>query len=418
MLIEQNIIWKSMCKLYGIQSLLDLKEDSNRMSCDSILQNIEFRLIHLQSRLDTLQNKLAKENSINSTDAQLISDVDRLCASLKDLVEQVKKTDHGMDLRGIIVGDCLEKYKNGMKHFDRLCRILVESMVKLQTFNKNVTSNVSHAHEQYIKELYRMNDLDTLSSEQNIKAIDGILGDIDFRRKCLSQRLQIIASLLKDKPDRMKSVENDLKQVKEKFEIISIVEEELKYLRQSLQAIDGYTDAYDKLLRDDQFPEILCSKFILLLEKMRVRTEELEILNNFQQIGQLMRTWQNDYGTDKEFKPKVIDLFKAIGLDMQHLFTDYNWIYSLSYKVGVIGHGSVGKSALVMKLAEIEEFSSMIAVERSTFGYLQFDTLVYKDPENNKIIPISFIDIEGATDTDEQGYRSGGGWWGPAPIKI
>jgi GTPase SAR1 family protein len=103
---------------------------------------------------------------------------------------------------------------------------------------------------------------------------------------------------------------------------------------------------------------------------------------------------------------------------MQHLFTDYNWIYSLSYKVGVIGHGSVGKSALVMKLAEIEEFSSMIAVERSTFGYLQFDTLVYKDPENNKIIPISFIDIEGATDTDEQGYRSGGGWWGPAPIKI
>ncbi len=398
MLIEKHIIWKSMCKLYGIQSLLDLKEDSNRMSCDSILQNIGFRLIHLQSRLNTLQNKTAKENSINSTDEQLISDVKQLCANLRNLVGEVKKTDQGMDLRGIIVGDCLEKYKKAMKHFDRLCHVLVESMVKFQTVNNNVTSNVSHAHEQHIKELYRMNDLDKLPSEQNIKAIDGILEDIDFRRKCLSSSLESTALLLKD---RIKLIENDLERAKKKLETISIVEEEFKYLRQCLQTIEGYIDAYDKLLRDDQLQDIPCSKFILLLEKMRVRTEELEIFNNFQQTGKLMRTWQNDYGKDDEFKPKVIDLFKAIEQDVKHLLDNTSCSYSLSYKVGVIGHGSVGKSALIMNLAEIKEYSSMIAVERSTFGYLQFDTLIYKGPDNGKIIPITFIDIEGATDTDE-----------------
>jgi hypothetical protein len=221
-LIEQHIIWKSMCKLYGIQSLLDLNEDSDKMSCDSILQNIGFRLIHLRSRLDTLQKKLAKENSINSTDEQLISDVNKLCSSLKDLVEQIKKTDQRMDLRGIIVSDCLEKYKKAMKHFDRLCHGLVENMVEHQTVNNNVTSNVLDDHEQHIEELYRMNDLDKLSSVQNINAIDGILEDIDFRRKCLSSSLESTVLLLKDKPDRMKLVEKDiLMHMTNCYEIIS-----------------------------------------------------------------------------------------------------------------------------------------------------------------------------------------------------
>jgi hypothetical protein len=43
----------------------------------------------------------------------------------------------------------------------------------------------------------------------------------------------------------------------------------------------------------------------------------------------------------------------------------------------------------------------MVDIKRSTFGYLQFDTLIYKDSHNKKIIPITFIDIEGATDNKD-----------------
>jgi hypothetical protein len=109
-----------------------------------------------------------------------------------------------------------------------------------------------------------------------------------------------------------------MKQPKEKLDLISMVKEELNKLRESLQAIKDYTDEYDKLLRDDKFQDIPCSKFILLLEMMRVRTEELEILNNFPQTVQLMRTWQNDHGTDNDFK--------TVEMGMQHLLKDYNWV--------------------------------------------------------------------------------------------
>jgi GTPase SAR1 family protein len=409
-LIEKHIIWKSMCKLYGIQSLLDLKINLELISCNSILKNITIRYIHLKSQLNILQSRIdlpsnqAKQQDTSSLfDEFLVNDVKDLCYNLEKLVERIEITDQQMNDHGIIVSECLEKYKNGMKHFDHLCHSLVESMVKLQTVeHDNVTSNLSSDHEDHIKDLYRIHDLDKLSSEQNIEAIDGILQDIDFRHKCLSPRIHIISELLKEKPDGIKFVEKDLEQAKKKLEIISNVEEELKNLRPCLQMINQYITEYDRILRDDQYSDIPCSKFILLLEKMRVRIEQLEVLENFPQTIQLMNNWQNDYGTDEEFKPKVIDLCKTIESDVQHLFSDYNWIYSVPYKVGVIGHGSVGKSALVMKLSEIEEFSSMIAVERSTFGYLQFDTLVYKDPRNsNKIIPITFVDVEGATDTDE-----------------
>ncbi len=401
MLLEKHIIWKSMCKLYGIQSMLDLKEDSNKMFCYSILKNIEFRRIHLQSRLNSFQNRLGKENSIRSTDEQLIIDVSNLILMLQNLVKQIKRTNQEMKDRGIILSNCLEKYKKGMKHFDRLCDTLTNTIETLEMNSNNVTTDTSIAHKEHIKELYRMDNLQKLPSDQNIVTIDEILEDIMFRKKCLSSRWEMVTSSLKNKPEQIRLLDDDLKKAKKKLEIISIVEEELNELRGSLQAIKDYTDEYDKLLRDDKFQHIPCSKFILLFEMMRVRTEELEISNSFPRTVQLMRTWQNDHGTDNEFKPKVINLFKTVEMDMQHLLIDYNWVCSLSYKIGVIGDGNVGKSALIMKLAEVKEFSPMIAIERSTFGYLEFDTLIYKYPCNDKVIPITFVDIEGATDTDK-----------------
>src|SRR5207244_3932542 len=97
-------------------------------------------------------------------------------------------------------------------------------------------------HKEHIKELYRMDNLDKLSSEQNIKAIDDILEDILFRKQCLLPRLKRVRLLLKDKPNETKLLENNVKQATEMSEIISIVEEELNYLRESLQAIESHID--------------------------------------------------------------------------------------------------------------------------------------------------------------------------------
>ncbi len=58
-----------------------------------------------------------------------------------------------------------------------------------------------------------------------------------------------------------------------------------------------------------------------------------------------MGNWQDDYVRDNEFKPKVIDLFKTVAMDVKHLFGNNNCIYSFPYKIGVIGNGSVGKTA-------------------------------------------------------------------------
>jgi GTPase SAR1 family protein len=401
MLIEKHIIWKNMCKLYGIQSLLDLKNDSNKMFFDPILKDIEFRLIHLQCRRNNFQKRLENEKPSDLFDEQLINNVNDLCIKLKNLIERIKQSDQEMQDRGIVVSNCLKKYKKNMKNFDRLCDTLIKIIENLEMNNKNVTTDAFDDHKEHIKQLYRMNDLDKLSSEQNIEAIDEILEDAIFRRKCLLSRLEAVTSLLKGKPDKSKLLQDDLEHVKEKLEIISIVINELNYVRESLQAIERYTHEYDKLLRDDKFQHTPCSKFILLLEMMRVRTEELAISNHFPQTVRLMGKWQNDHGKDDEFKPKVLDLFEAIEMDVKHLLSDENCIYSLSYRIGVIGDGSVGKSALVMNLADVKEFSSMISVERSTFGYLEFDTLIYKDLRNGKIIPITFVDIEGATDADK-----------------
>jgi predicted nucleic acid-binding Zn-ribbon protein len=398
MLIEKHLIWKSMRKSYGIQSLLDLKKDSDEMFCHSILKDIKFRLIHLESRFITFQNNVNNENLSSLSDEQLINNVNDLYINLKKLTERINETDQEMEHHGIVVSDCLEKYKKDMKNFDRLCDTLMKVIEKLEVSSNNVTTDISDTQREHKKQLYRMSDLDKLSYEPNIKAIDDILHDLSFRKELLSSYLEMITSSIKNKPEQ---IDDHLEKAKKKLERISDVEEEINLLCGNLRAIELYTHEYDELLRDDKFQDTPCSKFILLLEMMRVRTEELEISNHFPQTVRLMEKWQNDHGKDDEFKPKVLDLFKAVEMDVKYLLSDENWIYSLSYKIGVIGDGSVGKSALVMNLANTNEFSSMISVERSTFGYLQFDTLIYKDPRNDKIIPITFVDIEGATDTDK-----------------
>ena len=380
MLIEKHIIWNDLCKTYGIQDLLDLKENYTNHFSYPIMKNIQHRLIHLRSRFEVLQSLVnVNDNQTieqNPNDQNLINDVANLCMQLENLTQRLKRTQEQMEHYGTMVETCVEKYKKSMKNFDRLC-------------------NTSSENEQ-IRQNFRMDALDNLSCEQNVASIDDFLQDIDFRERCLLGSKQIRSS------SQSTSSDDTIDKIDQKLKKLSDIKDELHRLQGHLRSLKDYINEYDELLRDEQLADIPCSKFILLLERMRVRTEEFEIFNNFPETDALMRTWMNDHSTGDEFNPKVIKLCQALEIDIQHLFQDFNWIYSLSYKIGIIGHGSVGKSALTMNLAELNTFSAMIDFERSTFGYLQFDTRSYKDPDNDKIIPITFIDIEGATDVDQR----------------
>ena len=399
-LIETHLIWKSMCKRYANESFLDPTVNLASRSSNDLLITIKFRLIHLQSRLDSFRNRAERSNTTDVVDEMLIVNVKNLYTNLENLAKEIEETDQEMERRGITVSDCLKKYKEGMEDFDRLCDALIKDIEKLEINDNTIATDANKIRTKHIKRLYRMGDLDRLSSEQNITAIDGILEDLSFRKNCLSSRIEIVESLLKNEPDQIKTFASNLNGAKEKREIIHNVLEDLNYLRGNFRAIDRYVDDLDKLLRDSEFQNIPCSRFILLVERLRVRTEELEIENNFPKTTQLMVESQNDHRANEEFKPKAIDLFKTLELDVKHLLTDFNCVYSIPYKVGVIGAGSVGKSALVMNLANINHFSAMVNIERSTFGYLQFDTFIYRHLKNGRIVPITFIDIEGATDTD------------------
>ncbi len=397
-----------MCKLYGIQSFLDLKVNSKLSSRYPILKNIKFRITHLksglstlESRLNTYNNRRRKQNSSSLFDEQLINNVNNLCKELEQLTERIKETNKKINQLNTTVKDNLTKYKDSMKKFDHLWYTSTIPMIKYQTIDSNITTtDNTDIHQEYIK-LISINDLDKLSSEQNIKVINEILQDIINHREYLLSRLKVIKLLLDDQTGETKLLQDNLEQGMEMLKIIPVVKRDLIDLCKSQQATEGYLDEYDKLLRDDDYPETPCSKFILLLEKMRILSEELEISEIFPETIKLKEEWQNDHGTNNNFKPKVFDLFETIEMDLKFLLSDKNWIYSVPYKIGVIGAGSVGKSALIMNLANLYDFPSMIAAERNTFCYLKFDTLSYKDPYNSKIIPITFVDVEGATDTDK-----------------
>ncbi|CAF4303533.1 unnamed protein product, partial [Rotaria magnacalcarata] len=60
-----------------------------------------------------------------------------------------------------------------------------------------------------------------------------------------------------------------------------------------------------------------------------------------QLIG-LREKWQKSYGIGDQFEPKVIDLFQAVDNDVKNIFENETYIYSLPYRVGIIGEGSVG----------------------------------------------------------------------------
>lgn len=411
-LLQKHVIWKNMCKLYGSQSLIDFKTNLKFDHCAPILRNLEFRVVHLQSRLKNLLHRFGSVSSCSLSDEELINDVDQLCKNLENLADEMRQTNEQLEYRGIRVNKCLESYKLSMKGFHRLCDALLKHIENLEMNNEMIVTEMTIIHEEnirrvhesrqkYIEQMYNMDHLDKLSSEQNLKAIDDFLRDLCFRRNCLVSRLKIIMSLLDNKTEQNETLTEDINKANNIMVVLTRTAEELTDLRGYVRAIENYADQFNMLLRDDKFQDIPCSKFILLLEKLRIRTEELEMINNFPRSTQLIDIWRRNLDQNNEPKPKALDLFKSIELDLNDLLKSINRTYSIAYKVGVIGEGSCGKSALIMNLADTNEFASMIDPERSTFGYLQCDSSAYTDPRNNAVIPFTFVDMEGATDTDE-----------------
>ncbi|CAF2998308.1 unnamed protein product [Rotaria sp. Silwood2] len=247
-----------------------------------------------------------------------------------------------------------------------------------------------------------MKDLANLSSEQSITAIDGILLDISFRNQCLLPRYELCTSLLKNRPQLTVAFGTYLRKADEMLNAMPSIQEKLNLLRGNLKAVNRYIDEYDICLRDEKFRDINCSRFIILLEKLRRQTEYHEIKTNFPQLIGLSERWQKSDGIGDHFEPKVINLFQAIDNDVNKMFENKNFIYLFSYRIGIIGDGSVGKTALMMALANIDKnIFSTVDIDRSTFNYLQFDTRTYRHPQSNKIVPITFIDLQGATDVKD-----------------
>ncbi|CAF2577291.1 unnamed protein product [Rotaria sp. Silwood2] len=247
-----------------------------------------------------------------------------------------------------------------------------------------------------------MKDLANLSSEQSITAIDGILLDISFRNQCLLPRYELCTSLLKNRPQLTVAFGTYLRKADEMLNAMPSIQEKLNLLRGNLKAVNRYIDEYDICLRDEKFRDINCSRFIILLEKLRRQTEYHEIKTNFPQLIGLSERWQKSDGIGDHFEPKVINLFQAIDNDVNKMFENKNFIYLFSYRISIIGDGSVGKTALMMALANIDKnIFSTVDIDRSTFNYLQFDTRTYRHPQSNKIVPITFIDLQGATDVKD-----------------
>ncbi|CAF1238351.1 unnamed protein product [Adineta steineri] len=353
--------------------------------------------------------------SLDLFDESLINQVAKLCADLKELVVQMKDKHEEMKYRGVDVTSCLGKYKKGMRDFHRICYILIHVIEKIEMNDSDITVDISESLQEHLKQKYDMNRLEMLSEAENIHAIDQILEDLAFRRHCLSSCLETIRSLLQNKPERNVSFDKYIHKAERRLVTISDVNSDLNCLRGNLRAIEQCIDKYINLLRDGKLQEndrdnfaqyidaqdIPCFTYIQLMEKLCARIEKLEIKATFPTTEQLMKTWQDDHGADDQFKPKVIELFQAVELDLTELFKDQKLTYSIPYKVGLIGHGSVGKSALAIELANARQYSTMIDTARSTFGYLQFDTLPYQHPRTGRSIPFTFVDMEGAIDSDE-----------------
>ncbi|CAF3382404.1 unnamed protein product [Rotaria socialis] len=399
LLIEEQLIWKSFCKLYGVENFCYLKSDGEFLSRKPILDDIQSRRAHILSQYDTFMQKLSKTQPNNQFYDQFNEDVDQLLNELTKSANGLMSINEKMNERNITVDDCSKQYKKVLRAFDTVYNNLVEVIRRLHNENDSILINTSDSCIQYVQ---IANEPIHLSSSQSIPAIDKILEDVKLRKQLLIQSLELIEPYSASRTENTSSLQSDINRAKQLLTTIQEMEGDLMFLRRSLEAIKISLDDYDNYLRDEKYKHIPCSKFISTLEILRVQIELLEMKANFPKVADLMAQWQNmDYAPDT-FKPKVFELFKAIKDDLTQGLIHQNGIYSIPYRVGVIGDTSVGKSSLIKNLGSIQSaFLTMVSLDRSTFSYLQFDSSMPICSHMDQTLPITFIDAEGATDAND-----------------
>ncbi|CAF4840243.1 unnamed protein product [Rotaria socialis] len=407
-LIEEHLIWKHFGKLYGTENFLAFKSKLELDSYSDIVNDIRLRRNHLQSRINTFEKKRKSSdstdpsnNNLQNSDSKdpLIQDVANMIIELDKLIIELENIGSCMDEHATIIDECLAAYQDRLKHFDKLCEALSKEIKLTETNTRCISIKIADSQQQQTQDIYHMNDLCKLLPQQNVANIDKILADIMFRKKTIEPYLASLDLFLEDQPQNITTFNSSICNAKEMLKAICETQEKLQFLRGNLRAIERCIDQYGDYLADDRLKHIPCSKFILLLENLRVKTERLDIKANFSKVISLNEIWQNSHSSEEQFKPKVIELFKAVELDLAQIFYNRNYIRSIPFKVGVIGDGCVGKSTLIGKLSEcVDQSVSTVASGRSTFGYLQIDTFINECP--HKTIPITFIDLEGAIDTN------------------
>lgn len=280
--------------------------------------------------------------------------------------------------------------------------MLINCMAKLETDNNPMQTVAINRYKEQLHKLCPIHMLANLSSEQNAAALEDILRDVRCRKEILSLLLKMAGSLEHGRPGQVPSLSICIDKSKKVLKRILTAELKLNHLRENLKAIQQCIVDYDNCLRDDKFKHIPSSKLIRVLETLRIGSEQLEIKSIFSIVIQLKNKWENDHGVADTFKPKIIELFKAVEEDLKKVLSNYSCIYTIPYKVGVIGYGSVGKSTLIKELGHSNKLlSSMMSIKRSTFGYLEFNTNMKQCLHSDKIIPFTFIDIQGATDSHD-----------------
>lgn len=319
---------------------------------------------------------------------QLIEDVETLLREIRFILDCTEKIDRAMEERDINLEAMNQNYQQLVANLDPLCE-LFECFIEDRQATHNDSALRTYQQEKQEKDwAYRHYQSGTLLTEQNVENIEGSLKSLDSRRDWLM-------FLLETRKRCGPIDQQPLNEARDKLDALNRMIDQLDCLCDQLRLIERHVKDYAQLLRRRTQSDIDGSQFVYLLEALRIEIDRHEVEHNFPRTRQLIDAWQIDYGTEEQFKPKVLELCQHIEQDFQDLFVNQRSIRSVPYRIGLIGHTSVGKSALTKKLANLTNYSSMINLERSTFGYLQFDVCIDDDR-----IPISYIDIAGSIDNN------------------
>ena len=319
-LIERHLIWPSISQVYGTENLTDYG-NGKHLSVQSIVRDMEFRQIHLQSRLNTFRHNLPTNQTMESTTENLINEVADICHKIENLIRCVKDIqrvmcEHDLDLEQISV-----HHQDAITNFDNLCDKLTFYIEQLQAEGDDPIRDD-------LRQSFLEHKLTRLPTDHNVQSIDRCLLDVNARKQWMNSNVEILEQPLTDENSASDDLKLHLYYAKEKIEEFDRILGQLNFLRGNYRAIERFFAQYIHLLKDERQPDIVGSRFMYLLETLRIENDRLEIRRNFPHTTQLITHWQQDYGTEDQFKPKVLSLCQHIEQDLNDLFADQR---SVSY---------------------------------------------------------------------------------------